>query len=92
MEREDNLIFQAIDGRRRNMEKNKLSIFVLVVVATMALTALLVNHSLALEVDLFGSPVKLMGYVQQSVSYGIPNDNYYDTKRNFQSALFQGLL
>jgi len=74
------------------MEKNKLSIFVLVVVATMALTALLVNHSLALEVDLFGSPVKLMGYAQQSVAYGIPNDNYYDTKRKFQSALFQGLL
>jgi len=74
------------------MKKKKLSIFVLAVVMTMALMALFVHQTLAIDFDLLGKPVTLMGYAQQTVSYGIPNQNYYDTKRGFQSMLFQGLL
>jgi hypothetical protein len=71
------------------MEKKKLSIFV--VVMTIAPMVLFVHQTLAIEFDLFGRPVTLMGYVQQSVGIGIGGDKY-DTKQGFQSALFQGLL
>jgi hypothetical protein len=44
-----------------------------------------------LAVDMFGSPLTLMGYVQQGVGYGISGD-HYDTKKDLQSFLFQSLL
>ena len=74
------------------MRKKKLLILGLVFVVTMSLVALFVHQALAIEFDLLGSPVEVMGYAQQTVSYGLDRGNHIDTKRNFQSALFQGLL
>jgi len=74
------------------MGKKKLLILSLMVLVTMVFMASSANQTLAIDFDLLGKPVTLMGYAQQSVSYGIPNNDYFDTKRNFQSALFQGLL
>jgi len=73
------------------MGKKKLLILGLVVMVTVALMTLFIRQTLAIEFDLLGKPVTLMGYVQQGVSYGITG-NQYDTKRGFQSGLFQGLL
>jgi hypothetical protein len=52
------------------------------------------NASCKAEVilDMFGKPLTLMGYVQQTVGYGIENGRHFDTKDDFQSFLFQGLL
>jgi hypothetical protein len=42
--------------------------------------------------ELFDRPLTVMGYAQQSVGYGLESDDQYDTKQEFQSFLFQGLL
>jgi hypothetical protein len=49
--------------------------------------------------NLFGKPLTFMGYVQQGVGYGIESGSYkneqtghFDSKRDFQSFLFQALL
>ncbi len=41
--------------------------------------------------DLGGSRVQVMGYLNQGVAYGIAGD-HYDTKKGFQSAIFNALL
>lgn len=72
------------------MKKKRLLIFVAVV--TIVSMALFVHKSLAIEFDFLGSPVNLMGYVQQSVNINVEGKNNYDTQKGFNSALFQALL
>jgi len=74
------------------MQKKKLLFWVLVVMAIMPFMALFVHPAHAIDLNLFGSPVQIMGYAQQTVSYGVPSENFFDTQRGFQQFLFQGLL
>ncbi|MBW1818479.1 MAG: hypothetical protein JRJ60_15150, partial [Deltaproteobacteria bacterium] len=58
----------------------------------LAMVLFFVNPSMAIEdLILFGKPLSVMGYVNQGVSWGIEGDEY-DTKKGFQSAIFQFLL
>jgi hypothetical protein len=75
------------------MRKKRLPVFVLAAAATMAFMALSVQHSFAMiSVDISGKPLSLMGYLQQSVGWALNNSDYYDTKRNFQQAVFNALI
>lgn len=62
-----------------------------IVVAAMVMVMLTIRPSIAIDIDLGGSPVKFTGYISQSAGFGIAG-NKYDTKEGFQSSLFQLLL
>jgi hypothetical protein len=77
---------------------NKCKLFtVIVMVGIIALLSVPCQAEVSFNV--FGKPLTFMGYVQQGVAYGIEpgsynneRTGYYDTKRDFQSFLFQALL
>ncbi len=52
---------------------------------------LLVSDLGAMDVQAFGKPLSIHGYLSQSVGLGIAGE-HYDTQKHFQSAIFQGLL
>ena len=65
--------------------------FIILSVAALAFMLLSVQQCKAIDVDFgIGSPVKVMGYLQQSAAYGLRDE--YDTKRGINQALFQGLV
>lgn len=54
--------------------------------------AVMVRPALAFEqVTIGGGPLRMMGYINQSVAYGIGNDTY-DTKQGWQSFRYDALL
>jgi len=54
-------------------------------------SSLFVGQAMAIELELFGSPLTLKGFVNQSVQFGVAGDKY-DTMQGFQQALTQALL
>ena len=64
----------------------------LTIIFMSALVLLFANPSMALDpIEVFGKPLTLSGYINQSVGFGIGGDEY-DTKEGFQSAIFQSLV
>ncbi|HOW55699.1 MAG TPA: hypothetical protein PLR60_13740 [Syntrophorhabdaceae bacterium] len=55
------------------------------------LAALLCTNSPAAEMQLWGKPLSIHGYLSQSVGFGIAGE-HFDTQESFQSAIFQGLI
>jgi hypothetical protein len=51
-------------------------------------SALFAGQAMALELDLFGRPLTINGYANQSVQFGVAGD-HYDTMAGFQQGLMQ---
>ena len=64
--------------------KRKVSTCLLVLVMLFPLISS--RQAIAVDFDIAGKPVRLMGYISQKVQYGIAGD-HYDTIEGFQSAL-----
>lgn len=69
----------------RSFLKNRLSRISAFIAVFILLSA---TPSIAMNVDLFGSTLRVMGYMNQSVQWGVAGD-HYDTKDNFQAAITQ---
>jgi len=54
-------------------------------------SVLLAGQAMAFQLDLFGRPLSIKGYVNQSVQFGLAGD-HYDTMQGFQQGLMQALL
>ncbi len=54
-------------------------------------SVLLAGQAMAFQLDLFGKPLNIKGYVNQSVQFGVAGD-HFDTMAGFQQAIMQGLL
>ena len=52
---------------------------------------LLSGQAMAIQFDLWGNPLEIKGYINQSIQFGVAGD-HYDTMSGFQQALMQGLL
>jgi hypothetical protein len=55
------------------------------------IVAVSVPQAIAAEMQLWGKPLTIHGYLNQSVGVGISGE-YFDTQKRFQSAIFQGLI
>jgi hypothetical protein len=71
------------------MKKYKLILFIALFGM---LTLLCVPCYAEATLNLFGKPLTVMGYAQQSIGYGLESEDHFDTKQDLQSLLFQGLL
>lgn len=72
-------------GRRCLCSKVKL------VIVAMSAVMLLTGSAAALDFAVGDRPATLMGYINQSVGFGIAGD-HYDTQQGFQQAIFQLLV
>jgi hypothetical protein len=52
---------------------------------------MIIPRTAAEEVQLWGKPLTIHGYISQGVGFGMAGE-HFDTQRGFQSAIFQGLL
>jgi hypothetical protein len=64
---------------------------VLIYVVVLFIGIFITNQVMAYQTELFGAPLGISGYLNQSVQSGIAGD-HYDTKEGFQSAITQFLL
>jgi len=53
--------------------------------------ALFAGQAMAIEIELFGTPLSIKGYANQSVQFGVAG-NKYDTRSGFQQGLMQALV
>ena len=77
------------EGNNSRKEEKKMRWMAVMIVVGMIFVN--VFPSLAIDLDFGGGPIKIMGYTSQSAGFGISGD-HYDTKKGFQSGIFQGLL
>ncbi len=73
--------------RRHLYHKDRIVFGIFVFIAS----ALFAGQAMAINLDLFGSPLTFKGYVSQSVQFGCAGDQY-DTMSGFQQAITQALL
>lgn len=72
--------------------KKKLLMFMLMGLATVAFMAVSVQQSHAWSGMVCGRSLTIQGYLQQTLGWNLENENNHDTKKDFQSALFQALV